>query len=50
MRGQSCLRFDLLVNTFCAETSGAMEINAEQLKDVEQRLAGILGSVRFESK
>lgn len=47
MRGTSCMRFDLVINTFCAETSSAMEINADQLKDVQTRLAGILGSVRI---
>lgn len=49
-RGQSCLRFDLVVNTFCSETSGAMEISPDQLKDVDARLAGILGSVRIDGK
>ncbi len=48
MRGNACLRFDLVVNTFCAETSGAMEINAMQLKDVDSRLANILGSVKID--
>ncbi len=47
MRGSACLRFDLVINTFCSETSGAMEINADQLKDVQMRLAGILGSVKL---
>lgn len=50
MRGQACLRFDLVVNTFCSETSGAMDINPDQLKDVDRRLAGILGSVRIDTK
>ena len=48
LRGKSCLRFDLVVNTFCSETSGAMEISPNQLHDVDSRLAGILGSVHFE--
>lgn len=50
MRGNACMRFDLLVNTFCSETSGAMELNADQLKDVDQRLSGILGSVHLGAK
>ena len=45
MRGNACLRFDLVINTFCSVTSGAMEITPDQLKDVQTRLAGILGSV-----
>ena len=45
MQGNACLRFDLVVNTFCAETSGAMEITPRQLEDVDHRLAGLLGSV-----
>ncbi len=45
MQGSACLRFDLVVNTFCAETSGAMEITPTQLEDVDKRLALLLGSV-----
>jgi hypothetical protein len=48
LRGKSCYRFDLVVNTFCSATSGAMEITPDQLDDVDTRLAGILGSVKFE--
>ena len=45
LRGGTCIRFDLVINTFCGETSGAMDITPDQLKDVQTRLAGILGSV-----
>ncbi len=45
MQGKACLRFDLVVNTFCSETSGAMEITSLQLDDVDKRLAALLGSV-----
>lgn len=48
MQGNACLRFDLVVNTFCAETSGAMEITPAQLDDVDRRLAGLLGSVKLQ--
>ena len=48
LRGKSCFRFDLVVNTFCAQTSGAMEISPTQLDDVDSRLANILGSVKFD--
>lgn len=44
----TCLRFDLVVNTFCHESSGAMEMNAQQLGDVTTRLANILGSIHIE--
>jgi hypothetical protein len=47
MQGKSCLRFDLVVNTFCAETSGAQEITPAQLQDVDKRLAMLLGSVEL---
>lgn len=50
MRGSACVRFDLVVNTFCAASSGAMEIQPNQLGDIQARLAGILGSVRFDAK
>ena len=45
MQGRTCLRFDLVINTFCAETSGAMEINQTQINDVEVRLGTLLSSV-----
>ena len=48
MRRSSCLRFDLVVNTFCSQTSGAMEITPKQLEDIEGRLTGMLASVTFE--
>ena len=47
MRGSSCLRFDLVINTFCGETSGAMDMNPDQIRDIQMRLAGILGSVQI---
>lgn len=47
MRGTACMRFDLVVNTFCSDTSGAQEITPDQLQDVQTRLAGILGSVKI---
>jgi hypothetical protein len=50
MQGRSCLRFDLVVNTFCSQTSGAMEITDQQLADVDTRLAHILDSIHIESR
>ena len=44
----TCLRFDLVVNTFCQQSSGAMELNAQQLGDVNARLANILGSIHID--
>ncbi len=49
MQGKNCVRFDLVVNTFCAETSGAQEITPAQLSDVDKRLAALLGSVVLSS-
>ena len=48
LKGNACLRFDLVVNTFCSESSGAMEMNAQQLGDVNTRLANILGSIHID--
>jgi hypothetical protein len=48
LRGRSCLRFDLVVNTFCAQSSGAMEITPDQLGDVNTRLGNMLGSIRID--
>ncbi|AFL87620.1 hypothetical protein Terro_1311 [Terriglobus roseus DSM 18391] len=50
LQGRSCLRFDLVVNTFCSQTSGAMEISKDQLADVQGRLGKILDSLKVESK
>lgn len=47
LSGNACLRFDLVVNTFCAQSSGAMEISDRQLGDVNTRLAQILGSIHI---
>lgn len=44
-RKGSCFRFDLKVNTFCAVSSGALEITDRQLEDIEQRMTGILSTV-----
>jgi hypothetical protein len=46
-RRHACYRFDLEVNTFCAAASGAQELSAGQLHDVEARMAGILSTVTF---
>ncbi len=50
LRGGSCLRFDLVVNTFCSQTSGAMEITPDQLGDVNTRLGNMLGSIRIDRR
>ncbi|SEC46087.1 hypothetical protein [Terriglobus roseus] len=50
LQGRSCLRFDLVVNTFCSQTSGAMEISKDQLADVQGRLGKILGSLTVEGR
>lgn len=47
LAGKTCLRFDLVVNTFCQQSSGAMELNAQQLGDVHTRLANMLGSIQI---
>ena len=49
MRSGSCLRFDLVINTFCGESSGARDMTAGELAAVEHRLEGVLHSVHFES-
>ena len=50
LRGKSCIRFDLVINTFCQANSGSIEISGNQLGDIQSRLAKILGSVRFDRK
>ncbi len=48
MRGGTCLRFDLVVNTFCSQTSGALELSPKQLGDIDTRLGGILQSIHVD--
>ena len=51
MRGGSCVRFDLAVNSFCGgEVSGAEDLTEEQLGSLFKRLEGILGTVEFRGK
>jgi len=48
MRGGSCLRFDLAVNTFCGgDVSGAEDITDAQLGAIFKRMEGILDTVKF---
>lgn len=50
MRGGSCVRFDLAVNSFCGgEVSGAEDLTAAQLTGIQARLRAILDSVQFTS-
>jgi hypothetical protein len=47
-RKGACYRFDLELNTFCAVSSGAMELSDKQMADVEARMAGILSTVTLD--
>lgn len=49
-RKGSCYRFDLEVNTFCAQSSGALEMTRRQYNDIEHRMQQILGSVKLDWK
>lgn len=49
LRAGRCLRFDLVINTFCGESSGARDMTPGELASVEQRLEGVLHSVHFAS-
>ncbi len=50
LHGRSCVRFDLVVNTFCSQTSGAMEITPDQLGDVDTRLGNMLRSIHIDGR
>jgi hypothetical protein len=43
----SCYRFDLAINMFCSEVSGAEDLDLDQLNTLEAGMAGILSTVRF---
>jgi hypothetical protein len=47
-RKGSCYRFDLTVNMFCSDVSGAQDLTLEQMDNIESRMAGILSTIVFE--
>jgi hypothetical protein len=42
---RACYRFDLAMNTFCSVSSGAREITAGQIHQIDERLTAILSTV-----
>ncbi len=51
LRNGSCLRFDLVLNTFCGgDVSGVRNMTDDQIAAVRKRLEGILQTVHFDSK
>lgn len=51
LRGGSCVRFDLAMNSFCGgEVSGAQDLTEAQIDAIEGRMQGILATVRFTSR
>jgi hypothetical protein len=51
LRGGSCVRFDLAINSFCGgEVSGAEDLTDAQLGSLFKRLEGILDTVQFTGK
>jgi hypothetical protein len=50
LRRNSCLRFDLIIHTFCAASSGAREMTQTELDQMRGRLQRILESVQFEKE
>jgi hypothetical protein len=46
-RKGSCYRFDLLLTTFCSVSSGVRDMNRDEMREVEDKLAGILSSVEL---
>jgi hypothetical protein len=46
-RRHACYRFDLTINTFCPEGSGAQPISASQIHDINERMTKILSTVEL---
>ncbi len=44
-RKHACYRFDLAINTFCPEGSGAQPISDRQIHDINERMTKILSTV-----
>ncbi len=49
-RHNACVRFDLVVHTFCPEASGARQITAQELQDLHDRLQNILNSAQLTTR
>lgn len=50
LRGSACLRFDLIINTFCGgDVSGARDMTPRELDAVRLRLERILSTVQFQA-
>lgn len=50
LRRGACLRFDLVLNTFCGgDVSGVRSMSDAEIAAVRKRLEGILATVRFDS-
>ena len=47
-RKGSCYRFDLEVNTFCSQSSGAQDLTIRQMTELLERMTGILSSVEWD--
>jgi hypothetical protein len=47
-RKGACYRFDLAMHTFCAISSGAKEVSAEQVRSIDARMTGILSTVALD--
>jgi len=51
LRGSTCYRFDLVINTFCGgEVSGSRDLTPQQLEAIRHRLETILNTVTFDPK
>jgi len=46
-RKHACYRFDLTINTFCPEGSGAQPISESQIHDINERMTKILSTVEL---
>ncbi len=51
LRGGTCFRFDLVINTFCGgEISGSRDLTSQQLEAIRHRLETVLNTVTFDTK
>jgi hypothetical protein len=46
----ACYRFDLAINKFCSQVSGAKDLSGKELDQVRSRLEAILSTVRYDPK
>jgi hypothetical protein len=50
IHNNACYRFDLVINTFCGDSSDVRDITPKQIDAIRKRLESILDTVKFDAR